>query len=244
MEIAKGLHIVDGIKAPSGVSLNPLALFEDDGTVHLVDCGFPGQARVTLDYLASIGTPPSKVKSLILTHYDPDHVGSAAEIQRLTGCSIMAPEFDERVISGERFTDDQLKELFPKYGDEELAALQVRLHPDPDYENIKVDKVLREGDVLYTAGETVIYHIPGHTPGLIVLFFKDLSCLAAVDSIKLFDGKVGLTKPPMTASPKEAAESLWKLKDLDFEILIAYHSPPLMSGGSKALREYLGSLEQ
>ena len=243
MEIAKGLHIVDGITAPSGVSLNPLALFGEDGSVYLVDCGFPGQAKVTIDYLASIGTPPSMVKSLILTHYDPDHVGSAADIQRLTGCTVMAPEFDARVISGERFTDVQLKELFPKYGDEEIAALQVRLHPDPDYENIKVDRVLRDGEVLDTAGETVIYHIPGHTPGLIVLYFKDLSCLAAVDSMKLFDGKVGLTRPPMTASPREAVESLRKLRDLNFEILIAYHSPPLMSGGSTALREYLDSQE-
>ncbi len=241
MEIAKGIHIVDGITAPSGVSLNPLALFGADGTVHLVDCGFPGQANITIDYLASVGTPPSKVKSLILTHYDPDHVGSAADLQRLTGCTIMAPEFDERVISGESFTDDQLKELFPKYDEEEIAAVQVRLHPDPEYENIKVDRVLRGGDVLDTAGETVIYHVPGHTPGLIALYFKELSCLAAVDSIKLFDGKVGLTRPPMTASPREADESLWKFRDLDFEILIAYHSPPLMRGGNMALREYLDS---
>jgi len=241
MEIAKGIHIIDGITAPSGVSLNPLALFGADGSVHLVDCGFPGQANITLDYLASVGTPPSKVKSLILTHYDPDHVGSAADIQRLTGCTVMAPEFDERVISGESFTDKQLKELFPKYDDAEIAAIQVRLHPDPEYENIKADRVLRGGDVLDTAGDTVIYHLPGHTPGLIALYFKDLSCMAAVDSMKLFDGKVGLTRPPMTASPREANESLLKLKDLEFEILIAYHSPPLMSGGSKALREYLES---
>ena len=241
MEIAKGLHIVDGIKAPSGVSLNPLALFGADGSVHLVDCGFPGQAKITMDYLASVGTAPSKVKSLILTHYDPDHVGSAAEIQRITGCTVMAPEFDERVISGEHFTDDQLRKLFPKYDDAEIAAIQVRLHPDPEYENIKADRVLRGGDVLDTVGETVIYHVPGHTPGLIALYFKDLSCLAAVDSMKLFDGKVGLTRPPMTASPREAVESLGKLRDLNFEILIAYHSPPLMSGGSTALREYLDS---
>ncbi|MFQ6011189.1 MAG: MBL fold metallo-hydrolase, partial [Nitrososphaerales archaeon] len=140
MELARGLHVVDGITAPSGVSLNPLALFGNDGSVTLVDCGFPGQSTLTIDYLASLGTSPSKVKNLILTHYDPDHVGSAAELQRLTGCTIMAPEFDARVIAGEKFTADQLRELFPHYGEEELAALQVRLHPDPEYENVKVDK--------------------------------------------------------------------------------------------------------
>jgi len=55
------------------------------------------------------------------------------------------------------------------------------------------------------------------------------------------DETLGLTRPPMTASPREAVESLGKLRDLNFEILIAYHSPPLMSGGSKALIEYLDS---
>jgi glyoxylase-like metal-dependent hydrolase (beta-lactamase superfamily II) len=66
----------------------------DADAIHLVDCGDAGSDGLIFRYLEGQSRKPSDLRTLILTHFDSDHVGSAREIKRKTGCTVMAPEFD------------------------------------------------------------------------------------------------------------------------------------------------------
>jgi len=47
-----------------------------------------------------IGTRPSDLRHIVLTHWHPDHMGSAAELRRLTGAQVAIHELDAPVPGG------------------------------------------------------------------------------------------------------------------------------------------------
>ncbi len=242
MELVKGLHIVEGVKSGStGVPLNVSAIVDIDRSVHLIDSGNPGDSKAIFAYLNSQGIDRSRVKTLILTHLDGDHAGSAADIRKETGCKVMASEFDGRAIAGEKLTVEELKKLFPQYDSGEVERVHAKVNR-PSYTPVKIDRKLREGDRLSFAGETQVFHVPGHTPGHIALYLPRLSALIAGDSMNVADGEIAGPNPQFTPSVRQANESLKKLGNLKFDILVTYHSPTLTRGGSDALKRYLSKL--
>ncbi len=61
-------------------------LFRDaDGQVTLVDVGLKWSAPRVLDALAAVGSGPSEVTRIVLTHAHADHAGAAAAIADRTG---------------------------------------------------------------------------------------------------------------------------------------------------------------
>src|SRR5580765_2025865 len=65
--------------------VNGFILRDDDGQVTLVDMGITRSGPKVLAALASIGSGPSDVTRLMLTHAHPDHAGGAAQVARATG---------------------------------------------------------------------------------------------------------------------------------------------------------------
>ena len=68
-----------------GDFVNGFILRDDDGQVTLVDMGVKQSGPKVLAALASIGSGPSDVTRLMLTHAHPDHAGGAAHVARATG---------------------------------------------------------------------------------------------------------------------------------------------------------------
>ena len=56
----------------------------EDGLL-LVDAGIPGNAKRTLAFIERLGRRPDELRTIVLTHWHIDHVGSVAELERLTG---------------------------------------------------------------------------------------------------------------------------------------------------------------
>jgi len=56
--------------------------------IYLIDTGVAGTETIIEDYLKSIGRNISEVKSILLTHSYPDHIGSAFKIKELSNCTI------------------------------------------------------------------------------------------------------------------------------------------------------------
>src|SRR6476620_6445946 len=65
--------------------VNGFILRDDDGQVTLVDMGLARSGPKVMAALASIGSGPSDVTRLMLTHAHADHAGGAAYVVEQTG---------------------------------------------------------------------------------------------------------------------------------------------------------------
>jgi len=129
----------------------------DLGDPVLVDCGLgPGWDRVG-DNIRDTGFDPGELAALVLTHCHVDHVGAAAGLRRDTGCLVIAHELDRAAIE----SGDPVMTAAAWYG--------VECAPCP------VDEVVAgQSRVLsFAAGELVLLHVPGHTPGSMVAVFDN-----------------------------------------------------------------------
>ena len=77
MKVAEG---VEAIKLTANVmgreSSIYLTLFWDDESVVLVDTGFPGMEQQIQEVFVKAGVPFERLKKVIITHQDIDHIGS------------------------------------------------------------------------------------------------------------------------------------------------------------------------
>ena len=116
------------------------------------------------------------LKNIWLTHGHLDHVGATAELVKRTGVEVIGPH-----------TDDQfLLNAIPQQCEMFGFALVDSFQPD---------KWLSEGDRLQVGNETLeVLHLPGHTPGHVVLLHRDTKTVWVGDVI--FNRSIGRTDFP------------------------------------------------
>ena len=161
-----------------------------------VDAG--GEADKLMSVADQLGVT---IKELWLTHGHLDHAGGAGEIRERTGAPIIGPHKDDQWLM------DDIKQQWAKYGVTEGPR------------NVVPDRYLEDGDELklgnYTFG---VLHTPGHTPGHVVIYNKDIK-LAFVGDV-LFKGSIGRTDFPrgdMDTLVNSITTKLWPLgNDITF----------------------------
>ena len=97
----------------------------------------------------------------------------------------------------------------------------------------KVAKKLKDGDVI--SGLKVI-HTPGHTPGSICLLDEKNKMLFSGDTI--FADGVGRTDRP-GGDEEKLEESINRIMELDFNILLPGHGEPILKDAKKVLHKML-----
>ena len=119
-------------------------------SLYLIDSGVFGCEKQIMDYLNTIGRNITEIKSIILTHAHPDHIGSVAWFQEHTGCRVYASEGEKRWI--------------------EDIDLQFKERPIPNFYQLagkssKVDAVVNDGDrIELEKGVTVsVIRTAGHS---------------------------------------------------------------------------------
>ncbi|MFF2796619.1 MBL fold metallo-hydrolase [Lysinibacillus xylanilyticus] len=202
MEISKGVEMLQ--LEFHGNIIHPTLLWDQEMAV-LIDTGFPRQVEDFRVAMEKVGVSFDKLKVIILTHQDIDHIGSLPEILQECGKNIKvyAHELDKPYIQGD------------------LPLLK-----DGHIENPpkgKVDGTLTDGQELSYCGGIRIIHTPGHTPGHISLYLKQSKTLIAGDSMYSVDGIIGGIHVPTVLDLKEARHSLKKYLDLDIESVVCYH---------------------
>lgn len=202
MEISKGVEMLQ--LEFHGNSIHPTLLWDREMAV-LIDTGFPGQIDDLRVAMGKVGVSFDKLKVIILTHQDIDHIGSLPDILQECGSNIKvyAHELDKPYIQGD------------------LPLLK-----DGHIENPpkgKVNDTLIDGQELSYCGGIRVIHTPGHTPGHISLYLKQTKTLIAGDSMYSVDGVMGGIHVPTVLDIKEARLSLKKYLDLDIESVVCYH---------------------
>lgn len=202
MEIAKGIEMLQ-LEFQEFV-IHPILLWDDEMAV-LIDTGFPGQIEDIQVEMEKVGVSFDKLKVVILTHQDIDHIGSLPELlQRCrSNIKVYAHELDKPYIEGD----------LPL-----LKEGNVENRPKG-----KVSDTMIDGQELPYCGGILILHTPGHTPGHISLYLKQSKILVAGDSMYSVNGMLGGIHAPTTINIKEAQQSLKKYLNLDIESVVCYH---------------------
>ncbi|HDR7711457.1 MBL fold metallo-hydrolase [Bacillus thuringiensis] len=202
MKIAEGVEMLQ-LKFQEFI-IHPILLWNDEMAV-LIDTGFPGQFEDIQVEMERVGVSVDKLKVVILTHQDIDHIGSLPDVLEngVSDIKVYAHELDKPYIEGD------------------LPLLKdVHVENPPKG---KVSGTVIDGQELPYCGGILILHTPGHTPGHISLYLKQSKTLIAGDSMYSVNGKLGGIHAPTTLNIKEAQESLKKYLNLDIKSVVCYH---------------------
>lgn len=138
----------------------------------LIDSGVAGSEKYIVEYLKRTGRSPHDISVLILTHAHPDHIGSAAALKRICGCTVAAHAAEKAWI--------------------EDVELQAKVRPVPGFfslvgGSVQVDRVLKEGDVLHLeSGPSLqVLHTPGHSSGSLSLWMAEEGALFTADAVPI-----------------------------------------------------------
>lgn len=204
-------------------------LIEDADGLTLVDTGLKSSAAKIRAGVEAIGRSVSDVRRVILTHCHADHAGSIARLRDGLPVEVMAGAEDAVCI--EAGTKPPL--------DPSIRGLRrVMVNSSKPVAPTKVDRHLRDGDLLDVAGGTRVLHTPGHTPGHVSLLIEGEGLLITGDA--LFN-VWGLRYPPRffcsnVALSRETAE---KFGDMEYDSVAFAHGRPLGGGARQRVREFL-----
>jgi hydroxyacylglutathione hydrolase len=158
------------------------------------------------------------VTAIVLTHAHPDHQGCAAKLCRHFNAPLICHEADADSAEG-RAPLVRQNPFWEAIGNAFWAGPRS-----------PVARRLREGDTI--AGFTIL-HLPGHTPGHLILFRPSDRVAIVGDVINTNDYLTGLftlvREPPRTFSldPAQNRDSIRRLAALNPSMICPGHGPPL-----------------
>ena len=211
MKVAEGVYRVDG---PRG--FNAYVAETSDGLA-LVDTGMPGGADRILATIRDAGHEPGDLHWIVLTHSDPDHIGSVAAIAKATGARIAIHAADAPALRGMPVaTPSGWKGALFR-----VVGVFFRVTP------AEPDRLLEDGDVI---GGLRVMHVPGHTAGSIALVRED-GVVFSGDTL-LGDGS-GSERPPTRGLARDVEQAMAqadRIRALGYTTPLPGHGEPVHKG--------------
>jgi glyoxylase-like metal-dependent hydrolase (beta-lactamase superfamily II) len=153
--------------------VNGFMLRDEDGQVTLIDMGVAKSGAKVMAALASIGSGPTDVTRLMLTHAHADHAGGAAYVAKETGREFGIHEEDAEFARAGKNP--------PRDASFRLGRLMTRT--DKGFDVVPVAETFTDGQVIPFAGGIEVVHTPGHSPGHAAYLHRDSGVLITGDSI-------------------------------------------------------------
>lgn len=219
-EVADRIYAIDGLR--TGRSY----LIDDPQALTLIDTSSAAVASRILDAIASVGREPADLQTIIATHYHYDHTGNVASLIERTGARFLAHADDAPYIDGRK-----------PWRHLSVGPFDITV-PESRHYALKVDRELRTGEILAIAGGLEVLHTPGHTPGSISLYGRDLGVLFTGDAIGNW---LGLQLPLSMSSHDmtQAKRSVHRLAALDFDVALPGHGNPILSRASDKIAHWV-----
>ena len=195
--------------------------------VVLVDTGIAGQGEAIAEALRGWGLDREALTHVLLTHWHPDHAGSAAELATWPDVQIWAHRSDAPIVRGDSYGS------FPALSHTEEAFYAHIAGSIPDAPPSRVDRELDDNEVLDVIGARVL-SVPGHTDGSIALHFPNEAVLFTGDVATWQQGQVMLG--PFNHDRPKARESFRRFADVDVDVVCFGHGEPLLGDDTAKLR--------
>jgi glyoxylase-like metal-dependent hydrolase (beta-lactamase superfamily II) len=221
LEIERGIHTIPRVRGANAY------LVKSDEGFTVIDTGLPGNAGRIVDYVESIGCPRSDVKTIVITHPDIDHAGSAGQLKQRTDARVAIHEADAPRLSGE-------KEWKTVSG--VLGVFFLVTSPVMRFNRVKADVLLNDSDIVN--GLTVI-HAPGHTEGSICLYLPGRAIFVGDALVTDDEGMPSLPRRSMSMDMNLAKESVRKISRLDYSLLLPGHGLPIRQNASTVMKEFV-----
>ena len=214
-----------------GDFVNGYILRDDDEQVTLVDMGVKSSGGKVMAALSSIGSGPSDVTRLLLTHAHPDHAGGAAHVARETGRQFGIHEDD--AASATAGTSP------PRDSSLRLGRLWNRLGSG-SFDPVPVGETFTDGQVVPFAGGIEVVHTPGHSPGHAAYLLRESGVLITGDSI--FNVR-GLRWPikAFCTDFRLTTKTAHRLAELDYTVAAFTHGPHLSDRPREHIRRFLAT---
>lgn len=242
-ELIPGVHRIELPLPIELESINVYLVRLDNGYL-LVDCGMN-----TADSFASfesslseVGIQWTDIRLLVLTHMHPDHIGLTNRVRALSGATVVMHEAEAEHLDSVEDENLRLPYLHAAYTrggvpielqsrmDSHFAFLRKNL------QNIKPDKLLRDGERIETAiGPLIVVTTPGHSPGHICLYSPDCRILFSGDHI-LDQITPNISWHPGSDALGDYLDSLDRVGRLDVEHIYPSHGSPF-TGHREWIRE-------
>jgi glyoxylase-like metal-dependent hydrolase (beta-lactamase superfamily II) len=182
-ELIDSVHRLDGARGANAY------LIEADDRSIVVDTGVPSGAKRLVAELEAARIPA--ITDVVLTHYDPDHVGAAAAVQRATGATVWLGAADARILRGEVAPPTRTRRMMRRFNRPGRADLPqvTELPDDAEFE---------------VAPGVVAIPAPGHTPGHHVVRWRGVAFIG--DAGIMSRGRL-INLPAMLISDKGQADA-------------------------------------
>lgn len=187
----------------------------DDGQngVILVDTGMPDNEGMIELILNQAGRRLKDIRHILITHADPDHVGSLGEIVEKTGASVYASAASADYIRN-RTIPQHLPMLI-----QAIRVMQTKL-----IENLaEVDNVVSDYETLDLAGGIQVIPTPGHTPDHVCYFWQREKVLFAGDLIGNVNYELGVSPDSVTHDKEALYQSVQRVLRLNPQVICPAH---------------------
>jgi glyoxylase-like metal-dependent hydrolase (beta-lactamase superfamily II) len=222
-------------------TIHPVVLWEGRDGATLIDAGYPGQMPAIERALGVVGVKLHDLKRILLTHQDLDHIGSAETLVAATGAEVFAHAADTPYIQGEK----RLVKMDPARFEERLKMLPERRRDRArrmiaSLPSVKVNRTLQGNERLPLHGGIDVIATPGHTPGHVCYYVRQLRLLVAGDALRVEGGELMGPSPAATPDMAGALASLRNLLSFPVNAVLCYHGGLYDKPPADRLRELMG----
>ena len=233
------VQIADGVVRLGSRFVNWYLVADGDG-VSVVDAGVRGYRPQLETGLSLLGRRPEDVRAVLLTHGNADHVGLAGPIRSETGAPVHLHGDDEVLVSRPKpkRTEGGFLGALRHPGLWQIAAHLGRNGALP-LPKIRGTVSLSEGETVAAPGRPRVLHMPGHTPGHVVLHFEEHGVVFTGDALCTWNVLTGERGPrlmprPFNVSTSGARESLARLEEIDSSLVLPGHGEPWTGSAGEA----------
>ena len=204
--------------------INPsLIILKDELT--LVDTGYPNFLPFIENEILKNGYDMKKLKNIIITHYDIDHIGSLYDFkEKYPHINLIASEVESKYISGEMKSERlvQAEEMLENMPIQEIEFGKWFIQQLKNLKHVSIDEKVHDGDWILD-NECRVVATPGHTSGHISLYFPRLKSVITGDAAVKENHELVIANPHFCLNVEKAEQSLRKIKNLKAENYYCYH---------------------